>query len=105
MSRNSDATGHVSLTDWVRAHTSKAGNSRDVDIRLSVTAVLSDGDPLILGRLSDLGIAAGEEIEFFGRAPLGEPILIFVRDTVVALRPAEANHFSVREVREPEVRE
>jgi Fe2+ transport system protein FeoA len=71
------------LAEWVRTRTEKSND------RLFVLDV-SDGDPAVMGRLGDLGFIKDEPFDFFGRAPLGEPIFICVRETVVALRIEEA---------------
>lgn len=62
----------------------------DDGVSLLVVSLSKDGERSVLGRLGDLGVGPGEEIRYFGRAPLGEPIYICVRDTVVALRLGEA---------------
>lgn len=102
MNKPSDTSIQTSLSDWIRSYHSRhaasaASGSAVIDVRLSVTAMSSTGDPLVMGRLTDLGISIGEEVSYFGRAPLGEPIFICVRDTVIALRPTEAELFSVSE--------
>lgn len=78
-----------SLAEWVKALSKKTEQS-DAEEILRIAGVREDGDASILGRLGDLGVGAGESISFFGVAPLGEPIYICVRDTVVALREDEA---------------
>lgn len=47
-------------------------------------------------RLRDLGFAPGERIEVIRRAPLGDPVLYRVVDTVVALRAAHTRQIRVR---------
>ena len=87
----------LTLAAWV--HGSQAKQSvLATSVRLIVTSLSSEGDAMILGRLADLGIAVGEEIDFFGQAPFGEPILICVRDTVIALRRDEAALIGVDEI-------
>lgn len=49
-----------------------------------------EGDPVIVGRLRELGFISGEHLRIAGRAPFGEPILVEIRGATVALRKAEA---------------
>jgi ferrous iron transport protein A len=53
-----------------------------------VTAI--GGDPALVQRLYEMGLAEGEPIEFVGKAPLGDPIEIRVSNTRLSLRRAEA---------------
>ncbi len=94
------------LAQWARAQMKNkadptgrsggvTGKTRGDEIELVVQAVAAlepgdAGEGAVLGRLADLGVAAGETIRYFGRAPLGEPIFICVRETVIALRLNEA---------------
>jgi ferrous iron transport protein A len=48
------------------------------------------GDPTLVARLRELGFIRGEEVRIAGRAPFGEPILIEIRGSTVALRTREA---------------
>lgn len=82
----------INLADWVRNKKS----SQEVSLVVSGVALSDVADTAsILGRLGDLGVSAGETIQYFGRAPLGEPIYICVRETVIALRLSEAALISV----------
>jgi Fe2+ transport system protein FeoA len=89
------------LADWVKTHSKNSGrkSSAAEEIRLIVRGVASDGNAAVLGRLGDLGLASGEAISYFGVAPLGEPIYINVRETVIALRLNEARLIDVSEDR------
>lgn len=83
------------LAQWARSK-----GKTDEDSNLMVEGLLAPeklaaGEASILGRLGDLGIIRGEIIQYFGRAPLGEPIYICVRETVIALRLNEARLISV----------
>jgi ferrous iron transport protein A len=48
------------------------------------------GDAVVLGRLREIGFIRGEHVRVWGRAPFGEPILVEIRGTSVALRKEEA---------------
>ena len=49
-----------------------------------------EGDPVVVMRLRELGFIRGELVRLSGRAPFGEPLLIEIRGTTVALRKREA---------------
>ncbi len=48
------------------------------------------GDDLLVSRLQELGFIRGEQVKLCGRAPFGEPLLVEVRGTTIALRKREA---------------
>ncbi len=48
------------------------------------------GDDLLVSRLQELGFIRGEPVKVRGRAPFGEPLLVEVRGTTIALRKREA---------------
>jgi ferrous iron transport protein A len=48
------------------------------------------GDAVVVSRLRELGFIRGENIRIAGRAPFGEPILVEIRGSTVALRKSEA---------------
>ena len=48
------------------------------------------GDDVLTSRLRELGFITGEWVRVLGRAPFGEPILIEIRGSTVALRRLEA---------------
>lgn len=79
----------MNLADWVRQQNGQKSEDTSLTVK-SVAAPDFAGDASILGRLGDLGISEGETIQYFGQAPLGEPIYICVRETVIALRRSEA---------------
>ncbi|CAN5559749.1 hypothetical protein BH10BDE1_BH10BDE1_28880 [soil metagenome] len=90
----------MDLAAWVRTQPKTSPNtsaktslkaSSDDEVSLLVVSVASDGEASLIGRLGDLGIGPGEEIFYLGRAPMGEPVYINVRDTVIALRLEEAS--------------
>ncbi len=85
------------LAEWVQYHSKNKTSNRDEESRLVVTSVETSGDASVLGRLGDLGLSSGEMIFFFGVAPLGEPVYISVRETVIALRLGEAALIHVKE--------
>ena len=49
-----------------------------------------EGEAVLVSRLRELGFIVGENVRVLGRAPFGDPILIEIRGTTVALRLAEA---------------
>lgn len=49
-----------------------------------------DGDAQIAGRLLDLGIHPGVELELISRMPLGGPFVVRVESSFLALREEEA---------------
>lgn len=90
----------IDLAAWVRTQPKNSPKaspknspkaSVDDAVSLLVANVASDGEASLIGRLGDLGIGPGEEILYLGRAPMGEPVYICVRDTVIALRLEEAS--------------
>lgn len=48
------------------------------------------GDAVIISRLREIGFIRGEKVRIAGRALFGEPILVEIRGTTVALRKEEA---------------
>ena len=48
------------------------------------------GDPAVVQRLYELGLLEGEEFDFLGVAPLGDPLEIRVGNTRLSLRLADA---------------
>jgi len=48
------------------------------------------GDPVLVARLRELGFIVGADVKVVGRAPFGEPVLVEIRGSTVALRKAEA---------------
>lgn len=48
------------------------------------------GDDLLVSRLQELGFIRGEKIKLQGKAPFGEPFLVEVRGSTIALRKREA---------------
>ncbi len=57
--------------------------------------VTLSGDPSVVQRLAELGLFEGEQVEFLGTAPLGDPIEIRIGNTHLSLRQAEAAGVSV----------
>lgn len=49
-----------------------------------------DGDPAVVQRLYELGLLEGEEFDFLGFAPLGDPLELRVGNTRLSLRLADA---------------
>jgi ferrous iron transport protein A len=54
-----------------------------------------DGDPALVQRLAELGLFEGEEVEFLGFAPLGDPLEIRIGNTRLSLRNREGACVSV----------
>ena len=48
------------------------------------------GDPAVVQRLYELGLLEGEEFDFLGFAPLGDPLELRVGNTRLSLRLADA---------------
>ena len=48
------------------------------------------GDPAVVQRLYELGLLEGEEFDFLGYAPLGDPLELRVGNTRLSLRLADA---------------
>ncbi len=48
------------------------------------------GDPAVVQRLYELGLLEGEEFDFLGFAPLGDPLEIRVGNTRLSLRLTDA---------------
>lgn len=55
---------------------------------------VSGDDPLAL-RLMEMGLLPGSDVEFIGRAPLGDPIEIRLSGYHLSLRQAEASRVIV----------
>jgi Fe2+ transport system protein FeoA len=85
-----------SLLDWVRSEVGKAAlrKSRGTEpVWLQVVGLKSDdsANTQLIGRLGDLGFQTSEPIAILGHAPLGEPLFVEIRETVLALRSDEAS--------------
>jgi ferrous iron transport protein A len=48
------------------------------------------GDPAVVGRLMEMGMLEGDEVELLGVAPLGDPIEVRLGDYRLSLRRREA---------------
>lgn len=53
-----------------------------------------------LTRLRELGLVPGTRVRIVRRAPLGEPIEICVRGSMLAMRNQDAAHINITEVME-----
>lgn len=60
--------------------------------RARVVAIEGDG---AAQRLMEMGLTEDEELEFVRRAPLGDPIEIFVRGSALSVRRTEATLVAV----------
>jgi ferrous iron transport protein A len=54
------------------------------------------GDDALVQRLLEMGLLEGEEVQVIGRAPLGGPLEILVRDYRLSLRRTEAARVAVQ---------
>ncbi|MBI5838428.1 MAG: ferrous iron transport protein A [Candidatus Eisenbacteria bacterium] len=54
-----------------------------------------DGDPVIVGRLMELGLVPGTQIEMVRLAPLGDPVELKLRDIHISIRRSEASRIHV----------
>ena len=55
-----------------------------------------DADVTASGRLMEMGLLEGEEIEVLGFAPLGDPMEVRLRDYRLSLRRSEAARIAVQ---------
>ena len=62
----------------------------EVPLNFEGKIVSLSGDDLLVSRLQELGFIRGEQVKVRGRAPFGEPLLVEVRGTTIALRKREA---------------
>lgn len=53
------------------------------------------GDDGIAVRLMEMGLIEGEEIEYIGAAPLGDPIEFLIRGYKLSLRGSEARRVQI----------
>lgn len=62
------------------------------ELRVGQSATIEDvtGDDAVAIRLMEMGFTEGEEIEFLGAAPLGDPLEFSVRGYRISLRRTEA---------------
>jgi ferrous iron transport protein A len=55
------------------------------------------GDDAVAIRLMEMGLTEGEEIEFLGSAPLGDPLEFEIRGYRLSLRTSEAQRVVIAE--------
>lgn len=62
------------------------------ELRIGQRATIEDvaGDDAVAIRLMEMGFTEGEQIEFLGAAPLGDPLEFSVRGYRISLRRSEA---------------
>lgn len=62
------------------------------ELRIGQRATIEDvtGDDAVAIRLMEMGFTEGEQIEFLGAAPLGDPLEFAVRGYRISLRRTEA---------------
>lgn len=99
----SDGPPSLSLLDWATSDLGRNAFRRlkasigAEPIWLEVVGLKADQSASqLIGRLGDLGFQEGEPISILGHAPLGEPLFVEVRETVLALRSEEASFILVR---------
>lgn len=56
------------------------------------------GEPTLLQRLAEFGLFEGEEIEFLGFAPFGDPLEFRVNNTRLSLRNQDAAAVTVTQI-------
>ena len=57
-----------------------------------------DLDKRIKKRLNDMGLTEGVSVKLIAFAPLGDPILIKVRDLMLAIRKEDAKNITVKKL-------
>lgn len=57
-----------------------------------------EGEAMWTFRLMELGLQEGEEVEYLGKAPLGDPIAIRIRGARLALRRCDAARVQVEHI-------
>ncbi len=55
-----------------------------------------EGDKVIVQRLREMGFTPGEAVRIQSIAPFGDPLLIQIRESLVALRRGEAECIQVK---------
>lgn len=65
-------------------------NLTEVPLNFEGTIRELQGEELLTSRLQELGFIRGERIKLRGKAPFGEPLLVEVRGSTIALRKREA---------------
>jgi ferrous iron transport protein A len=60
------------------------------------TIVALDGADAPARRVLEMGLLPGEPVELIGRAPLGDPLAIFVRGSRLAVRRADARRIQIQ---------
>lgn len=96
----SDKKTALTLREWVAERGAVVPGCRASGVEPVALEVVSLSDDLhvaMAGRLADIGAGPGETIFYFGCAPLGEPIYVSIRETVLALRFEEADLLQIRE--------
>ena len=74
---------------------SKLIGLNEVEIKVKVKVVEISSESRIRRRIMDMGIVKGTEIKVEGKAPMGDPIEIFVRGYSLSLRKNEAKDIIV----------
>jgi Fe2+ transport system protein FeoA len=85
---------HLNLTEELPAPATR--RLSDVPLKRWFHIDRLDGPREDCHRLLDLGFTPGEEVSVTHAAPLGDPIVIRVRGTLLALRKREASWIWVR---------
>ena len=74
---------------------SKLVGLNEVDVKSKVKVVEIAEGSRIRRRIMDMGIVKNTELEVIGKAPMGDPIEIFVRGYSLSLRKNEAKDIIV----------
>jgi ferrous iron transport protein A len=67
------------------------------DLKPNETAVIEgfENSPLVL-KFLEIGLVPGAEVQFFAKAPLGDPIAVEVMGSKISLRIKEAKSIKIR---------
>lgn len=72
------------------------------ELEIGKTAIIRDvsGQRSFRRRLLELGLLPGTDVQVLRRAPLGDPVELFVRGTHLSIRTREARHITL-DAKEP----
>lgn len=70
----------------------------DLNCGESSKVIQISNQPKFMRRINDLGIVEGVVITYVARAPLGDPMLIKVRDFMLAIRLDDAKKITVEKL-------
>lgn len=83
----------MQLQEWANELSLKPDKSRESEAGATHYFLIRSfaGDALLCERLQELGLAAGQRVEFLGRAPFSGPGVFRTESLTVALRSEEAS--------------